>query len=52
MQVLDLIGIFAFAVSGALTAIRRDFDRVSSDARAPHAAMQDSHLAPAIKRAT
>ena len=28
MQVLDLIGIFAFAVSGALMAIRRDFDLV------------------------
>src|SRR4029079_9611260 len=28
MQTLDLIGIFAFAVSGALMAIRRDFDVV------------------------
>jgi len=28
MQILDLIGIFAFAVSGALMAIRRDFDLV------------------------
>lgn len=28
MQILDLIGIFAFAVSGALMAIRRDYDIV------------------------
>ena len=28
MQVLDLIGVFAFAVSGALMAIRRDYDVV------------------------
>ena len=28
MQILDLVGIFAFAVSGALTAIRRGYDLV------------------------
>lgn len=28
MQILDLIGVFAFGVSGALMAIRRDFDVV------------------------
>ena len=28
MQVLDLIGVFAFGVSGALKAIRRDYDVV------------------------
>ncbi|MGY2130389.1 trimeric intracellular cation channel family protein [Blastococcus sp. SYSU DS0617] len=28
MQVLELVGVFAFAVSGALIAIRRDFDVV------------------------